>query len=125
MGMGRLGPRVLHQPEHQRRAVLEAVPCVLHYSVRAVRRRCALSLGGAARTGGILAFVAVYRLGNELKGPWSGALAVGALALTLDYADYALRGTSEPLLVCFTMWAIVVHMDGRRGLAFASGSRRR
>jgi hypothetical protein len=84
--------------------------------------------GGAApylwiavsRVGGLLSFVGAYRLAAKLSGRLAGWCAVVALALTADYATYGLRGTSEPLLVCFALWTIVFYLDGRRLAAYWS-----
>jgi hypothetical protein len=81
------------------------------------------------RTFGLLSFAGVYRLGERLgatvAGPASGAVAgwvsAGALALTWEYGSFALRGSTEPVLVCCALWAIVVHLDGRPRAAFALG----
>lgn len=66
------------------------------------------------RAGGLLSFVGAYRLAAKLSGRLAGWCAVAALALTADYVTYGLRGTSEPLLICFTLWTIVFYLDGRR-----------
>ncbi|HWD63537.1 MAG TPA: hypothetical protein VG405_00055, partial [Solirubrobacteraceae bacterium] len=94
----------------------------------------------AARAGGLLGVVAAYRLGAELVGgasgpsvagdrpgvrsPWAVAAGVlGALAvmLTQDWFYYMFRGTSEPMLIGLSLWAIDRHLAGRRGSAFAFG----
>ncbi|HTP19848.1 MAG TPA: hypothetical protein VMJ65_09610 [Solirubrobacteraceae bacterium] len=73
-----------------------------------------------SRVGGLLSFVGAYRLAARLSGRLAGWGAVAALALTLNYATYGLRGTSEPLLVCFALWTIVFYLDGRRLAAYWS-----
>jgi hypothetical protein len=92
----------------------------------------------AARAGGLLGVVAAYRLGARLVGgagvadasrggvrsPWAIAAGVlGALAvmLTQDWFYYMFRGTSEPMLIGLSLWAIDRHLAGRRGSAFAFG----
>ena len=97
----------------------------------------------AARAGGLLGLVAAYRLGARLvaassrwsrppapepgRSPQSAwALAAGllgaiAVALTQDWFYYMFRGTSEPMLIAVSLWAVDRHLDGRRGSAFAFG----
>jgi len=76
-----------------------------------------------ARVGGLLGWVAAWRLGMRLRpGPWgwvAGAIAVGGLLTTQDYGYYFMRGASEPGLVACTLWAIDRLLDGRRGAAFS------
>jgi hypothetical protein len=75
-----------------------------------------------ARIGGLLGWVAAWRLAARLcPGRWSwvaGAIAVGGLLTTQDYGYYFMRGASEPGLVACTLWAIDRLLDGRRGSAF-------
>jgi hypothetical protein len=85
----------------------------------------------AARAGGLLGVVAAYRLAARLVGgrggvrsPWAAAAGLlGALAvvLTQDWFYYMFRGTSEPMLIAMSLWAIDRHLAGRRGSAFAFG----
>jgi hypothetical protein len=89
----------------------------------------ALVAGGAApalwlvvaRTGALLGLAGAFALGRRLAGPWAGALAALALLLTSDYLLLAARGASEPLLIACVLWAIELHLAGRRGSAFALG----
>ncbi len=102
-----------------------------------------------ARAGGLLALVAAWRLGSllgSLAGPlsgglpgslagggrssgryptWAGAVAglvaAAGVALTQEWSYYMFRGTSEPMLVGASLWAIDRHLAGRRGEAFALG----
>jgi hypothetical protein len=80
-----------------------------------------------ARAGGLLSLVAAYRLAGRLtRGPaWTGAvagvLAAGGIAVTQQWAYYMFRGTSEPMLVGFSLWAVDRHLSGRRGSAFLLG----
>jgi hypothetical protein len=80
-----------------------------------------------ARAGGLLGLVAAYRLAARLtRGPaWTGAVAGGIAAagvlLTQEWAYYMFRGTSEPMLVGLSLWAIDRHLSGRRGSAFLLG----
>ncbi len=80
-----------------------------------------------ARAGGLLGLVAAYRLSGRLLGRprWAavtaGVLAVAAVLLTQDWFYYWLRGTSEPLLIGTSLWAIDRHLDGRHWSAFALG----
>jgi hypothetical protein len=85
----------------------------------------------AARTGGLLGLVAAYRLGSRLSnragsGPrWApvtaGSIAVLGVALTQEWSYYMFRGTSEPMLIGASLWAIERHLAGRRRQAFAFG----
>ena len=80
-----------------------------------------------ARAGGLFGLVAAYRLSSRLIGGprWAavagGVVAVAAILLTQDWFYYWFRGTSEPLLIGTSLWAIDRHLDGRRGTAFALG----
>ncbi len=82
---------------------------------------------GAARAGGLLALPAAYRLAARLvPGPrWAGAAAgltaAAAIVLTQEWFYYMYRGTSEPLLIATSLWAIDRHIEGRRGSAFLLG----
>ncbi len=96
-------------------------------------------LGGAsptlwvitARAGGLLALVAAYRLAARLVArdgaapPWAPVAAglIAAVCLIVNrYWFYDLyRGTSEPLLIGASLWAIDRHLDGRHGSAFVLG----
>ena len=81
----------------------------------------------AARAGGLLGMVAAYRLATRiLAAPrWAsvaaGVIAALAIALTQDWFYYMYRGTSEPMVIAATLWAIDRHLVGRRGWAFAFG----
>jgi hypothetical protein len=82
----------------------------------------------AARAGGLLGLVAAYRLavrlvgrGPSWAGPVAGLLAAGALLLTQDWFYYMFRGTSEPMLVGLSLWAVERCLAGRFGLAFVLG----
>jgi hypothetical protein len=82
--------------------------------------------GGAApgmwlvvsRTGSLLALVGLYRLGRRFGGPWAGVLAAIALAMTQDAVFYMARGTSEPIVAAVTVWAIELHLLGRRRFTY-------
>jgi hypothetical protein len=78
-----------------------------------------------ARAGGLLGLVAAYRLASRLTGGrWgvvAGVLAAAAVVLTQDWAYYMFRGTSEPMLIAASLWAIDMHLSGRRGYAFWLG----
>ena len=80
----------------------------------------------AARTGGLLGVVAAYRLASRLTGErhWSivaGLIAAAGVVLTQDWAYYMLRGTSEPMLIGTSLWAIDRHLDRRYASAFVLG----
>jgi hypothetical protein len=80
----------------------------------------------AARAGGLLGVVAAYRLASRLAGerPWAvvaGLVAAAGVVLTQDWAYYMLRGTSEPMLIGASLWAIDRHLAGRYATAFVLG----
>ncbi len=84
-----------------------------------------------ARAGGLLGLVAGYRLASRLvsrgatspawAGPVAGVLAAGALLLTQDWFYYMFRGTSEPMLIGLSLWAVDRHLAGRHWYAFVLG----
>jgi hypothetical protein len=51
----------------------------------------------------------------------AGVIAAVGVALTQEWSYYMYRGTSEPMLVGASLWAIDRHLAGRRGQAFAFG----
>lgn len=76
-----------------------------------------------ARAGGLLGLAAAYRLARRLtgSGAWgvlAGLLAAAAIVLTQDWAYYMFRGTSEPILIGTTLWALDRMLDGRHASAF-------
>jgi hypothetical protein len=76
-----------------------------------------------ARAGGLMGLVAGYRLARRVigAGPWgvlAGVLAVAGIVLTQDWGYYMFRGTSEPLLIGTSLWAIDRHLAHRYGSAF-------
>jgi hypothetical protein len=80
-----------------------------------------------ARTGGFLSLVAAYRLASKLTtgAPWmrvvAGVIAAAGVVLTQEWSYYMFRGTSEPMLVGLSLWAVDRHLDGKRGTAFVLG----
>ena len=91
-----------------------------------------------ARAGGVLALIAAYRLGSQLVrqgreasgagdsvASWepiaAGLLAAAGVLLTQDWFYYMFRGTSEPMLVGLSLWAVDRHLAGRHVLAFVLG----
>ena len=80
-----------------------------------------------ARAGGLLGLLAAFWLCRRLvPGPrWAalvaGALAAAGIVLTRDWIYYWLRGTSEPILIATSLWAVERHLAGRRGSAFVLG----
>jgi hypothetical protein len=77
----------------------------------------------AARAGGLLGLVAAYRLARRLvpEPGWSvvaGLIAVAGVVLTQDWAYYMFRGTSEPMLIGTSLWAIDRHLDRHYASAF-------
>jgi hypothetical protein len=80
----------------------------------------------AARAGGLLGLVAAYRLASRITDEpgWSivaGLVAVVGVLLTQDWFYYMFRGTSEPMLIGTTLWAIDRHLDRRYASAFLLG----
>ena len=82
----------------------------------------------AARAGGLLGLVAAYRLGSLLARRvagglrWApvtaGVIAAIGIVLTQEWAYYMYRGTSEPMLIAWALWAIDRHLAGRYTQAF-------
>jgi hypothetical protein len=85
----------------------------------------------AARAGGLLGLVAAYRLGallaRRVAGDWSwapvvaGLIAAVGIVLTQEWAYYMYRGTSEPMLIAWALWAVDRHLAGRHTQAFLFG----
>ena len=84
---------------------------------------------GVARAGGLFGLFVAYRLGSRLvaterwrlAGPVAGVLAAFGIFLTSEWTHYMWRGTSEPLVITATLFAIERHLAGRRTTAFLSG----
>jgi hypothetical protein len=80
-----------------------------------------------ARAGGLLGLVAAYRLAARLVGEprWAcvaaGVLAAGGVVVTQSWFYEMLRGTSEPMLIACTLWAIDRHLEREYGWAFVLG----
>ena len=82
-----------------------------------------------ARAGGLFGVFIAYRLGSQLAvsprwrlaGPIAGVLAAFGVFLTSEWTHYMYRGTSEPMVVTTTLFAIERHLAGRRTMAFLSG----
>ena len=80
-----------------------------------------------ARAGGLLGLVAAYRLAARLVGTprWAcvtaGLLAAGGVVVTQEWFYEMFRGTSEPMLIAWALWAIDRHLEGRYGWAFVLG----
>ncbi len=80
-----------------------------------------------ARAGGLLGIVAAYLLASRLvRGPrWAkvaaGLIAGAGIVVTQAWWDEMFRGTSEPMLIATALWAVLAHLDGRRGWAFGLG----
>jgi hypothetical protein len=76
-----------------------------------------------ARAGGLLGLAGAFRLARRLTGPggWgvlAALLAAAAIVLTQDWGYYMFRGTSEPILIGTTLWALDSLIDGRHASAF-------
>jgi hypothetical protein len=77
-----------------------------------------------ARAGGLLALPAAYRLAARLiDGPrWAvvtaGLLGAAGVVVTQEWFYEMFRGTSEPMLIATSLWAIDRHLAGRRGWAY-------
>jgi type II secretory pathway pseudopilin PulG len=84
---------------------------------------------GLARGGGLFGVFIAYRLGSRLAatprwrlaGPIGGVLSAFGVFLTSEWTHYMFRGTSEPLVVTATLFAIERHLAGRKTTAFLSG----
>jgi hypothetical protein len=84
-------------------------------------------LGGAApalwlvvaRTGALLALAGAWTLARRIAGPWAGAAAAGAMALSPWWLPNAALGNSEGILAASALWGVVAHLDGRRRAAVA------
>ncbi len=80
-----------------------------------------------ARAGGLLGIVAAYLLASRLiRGRrWAkvaaGLIAGAGIVITQAWWDEMFRGTSEPMLIATALWAVLAHLDGRRGWAFSLG----
>ncbi len=80
-----------------------------------------------ARAGGLLGLVAAYRLAARVVGAprWAaalaGVLAAAGVVVTQEWFYYMFRGTSEPMLIACTLWAIDRHLERRYGWAFVLG----
>jgi hypothetical protein len=80
----------------------------------------------AARAGGFLGVVAAYRLAARLTvgTRWAvvaGLIAAAGVVLTQDWFYYMYRGTSEPMLIGTSLWAIDRHLERRYATAFLLG----
>jgi hypothetical protein len=77
----------------------------------------------AARAGGFLGLAGAFHLARRLTGSggWgilAGLVAVVGVVLTQDWAYYMFRGTSEPMLIGTSLWAIDRLMARRHASAF-------
>jgi MFS family permease len=86
-------------------------------------------LGGAApalwlvvaRAGALLALAGAWTLGRRLAGPWAGAAAAAAMALSPWWLPNAALGNSEGILAAAVLWAVAAHLAGRRRAAVLLG----
>jgi hypothetical protein len=75
----------------------------------------------AARAGALLALAGAYALARRLAGPWAGAAAAGAIAVSPWWLPNAALGNSEGILAAAVLWAVTAHLAGRRRAAVALG----
>jgi len=75
-----------------------------------------------ARAGALLALAGGARVAARLGGPWAGAAAALAMALSPWWAFHAALGNSEGLLAAAVVWAVAAHLEGRHRLALALGA---
>jgi hypothetical protein len=79
-----------------------------------------------ARAGGLLALAGAFRLaralvGSDVGGAVAGVLAAAGIVLTQDWAYYMFRGTTEPMLIATSLWAVERFLARRYGSAFVLG----
>ncbi len=79
-----------------------------------------------ARAGGLIGLLFAWKLASRLlgggrAGAFAGLLAVIGVVLTQDWFYYWFRGTSEPMLIGASLWAIDSLLDGHHPKAFALG----
>ena len=83
-----------------------------------------------ARAGGLMSLVAAYRLASRMTPgeTWmravAGVLAAIGIVLTQEWAYYMYRGTSEPMLVGLSLWAVDRHLGGQARRGVPAGCRR-
>jgi hypothetical protein len=65
-----------------------------------------------ARTAGLLALFAAFRLGRRFGRPVAGILAAIALLLTQDWLHFMASGASEPIAIALLLWAIDRQLSG-------------
>jgi hypothetical protein len=81
-----------------------------------------------ARAAGLFGLFVAYRLGARLgtspywrlAGPIAGLVAAFGVFLTSQWTHYMFRGTSEPMVVAATLFAVERHLAERRITAFLS-----
>jgi hypothetical protein len=74
-----------------------------------------------ARAGALLALAGAATLGRRLAGPWAGAAAAAAIALSPWWLPNAALGNSEGILAAAVLWAIAAHLAGHRRAAVLLG----
>ena len=72
-----------------------------------------------ARAGALAALALAYLLAARLAGPVAGAGAAVGLGLMPWWVRNGALGNSEGLMVAFVLGAVLTHLHGRRGWAFA------
>lgn len=74
-----------------------------------------------ARAGALVGVALAFVLARRLAGTAAGIAAAAAVAVAPWYLRNAGLGNSEGLMVALLLAAVVAHLDGRRGWAFAFG----
>ncbi|MEA2356912.1 MAG: hypothetical protein QOI62_172 [Solirubrobacteraceae bacterium] len=74
-----------------------------------------------ARAGGLVALVLAGRLAARFGGPIAGVVAAAGLAAAPEWWSMLGAGSSEPLLVALVLGALLLHLEGRTGLALSLG----
>lgn len=71
------------------------------------------------RAAGLASMALAYRIAARYGGTVAGLLAAGGLLLFPGWLRYLAHGTSEPLLIAFTLGAVDTHVRGKKGLSFS------
>jgi hypothetical protein len=80
-----------------------------------------------ARAGGLLALALAFKVtarivgGGSVRRVVAGAVAVLAIVLTPGWIRYLFHGNEAPLAIGLALWAVDLHLDGRRRWALGLG----